>query len=223
MKRMSVLKIEEIVFDKSIYPRTNTWWGTSYRYSEMMKAGAKFPPIIVGKLDGKYILVDGKHRLEAYQKLGQKHVSCEVLTDLTKKELFVKAIELNVAHGQTLSSYDKVRIVEALKKMDYSMPQIAKIVQIPADKITQFVATRMTVNPAGEQMILKASLRHLSDKQVPVAEYQQTDLSGRSQFQMVNQLIQIFKYEQLARVDKDFIETVETLYKLIGEFLERNS
>ena len=43
-----IIPIKDIFFDETIYPRQSTWWATSYKYSEEMKAGAKFPPIIVG-------------------------------------------------------------------------------------------------------------------------------------------------------------------------------
>ena len=52
-------KIDELVFDWRLYPRKSIDYRIVYRYAKALKAGAVFPPIKVGLLNGVKIIVDG--------------------------------------------------------------------------------------------------------------------------------------------------------------------
>jgi len=218
-----VLPINEIEFDESLYPRQGYWWATAYTYSQEMKAGAKFPNITIWYCNGKPILLDGKHRWEAYRLNKETHVTCNVLSRLTREQAFVKAVELNIANGQSLSPYDKMKIIKKLEDMKFDMETISKIVQIPFTSISQFIAKRITLNPAGGQQILKAPLMHLSENQVIVSDEDQDKLSGNSEMSMLNQMIQIFENRNLIRTDDEFLGKLSILYGLISDFISSKS
>jgi hypothetical protein len=217
--KMKVLPLADIVFDNSIYPREKPFWGTICRYSDEMKAGAKFPPITVGFLNGKYVLVDGKHRIEAYKTNQETHVSAHVLYGMNKEQLFVEAVRLNVINGQPLSQFDKVKIIRKLEEMHYETIEISKIVQVSMDTIEQFVARRITVTRAGEPMVLKSALKHMAVLQTPIEEGQQDTISVRSELSLVKQLIQIFE-NRLYRHDIEFIGAITELKDLVDKFLD---
>ncbi|MBE3588138.1 MAG: ParB N-terminal domain-containing protein [Thermoanaerobacteraceae bacterium] len=65
------MKINEIIVDETIYPRTEIDPETVARYREALEVGVTLPPIVVMP-DGR--LLDGRHRLEAYRQLGAEAV-----------------------------------------------------------------------------------------------------------------------------------------------------
>ena len=118
--RTQLISIDQIVFDETIYPRCSWGWVTAYDYAQSMKAGAVFPPITVAEYGGKFILIDGKHRVEANKSNKQKHIQCEVLKGLTKQQMFLEAIKRNIINSRPLTPQDKAGIIIHLKEMkDY--------------------------------------------------------------------------------------------------------
>ena len=124
-KIISKVKLAEIYFDEDSYPRTQPSWQTSYIYSQNMLAGSKFPPITLALLNGKKYLVDGKHRYEAHRILKKKSISAEIFTGWNKRKIYEEAVKRNVAHGQSLSPYEKRKIILKLRSMKYSNMDIA--------------------------------------------------------------------------------------------------
>jgi len=66
---MKQIKISDIVWDPSIYPREKWNMATVERYADAMISGDVFPPMTVEKETG--VLLDGKHRVEAYKKAAE--------------------------------------------------------------------------------------------------------------------------------------------------------
>jgi len=60
-----MIKLSEIVWEPSIYPRETWNTNTIAQYADVIKTGKRFPPIIVEA--GSKRLLDGKHRVEAYK------------------------------------------------------------------------------------------------------------------------------------------------------------
>ena len=69
-----LVKRSEIVFDEDCYPRDQSMDIIGYTYYESMKAGVKFPPIVVAQFEGKFILVDGWHRVEAHRRMKNDYI-----------------------------------------------------------------------------------------------------------------------------------------------------
>ena len=70
------LKIDEIEIDEDIYPRINKWKKeTVDSYADALKAGAKFPPLEVQKVNKEneiiIIVLDGVHRIKAHEKYNE--------------------------------------------------------------------------------------------------------------------------------------------------------
>jgi len=215
-----VLPLKDIVFDENIYPRQSSWWQTSYKYAEEMKAGARFPPITVGFVNGRYVLVDGKHRNDALLMNKETHTSVVVLYGYTLDELYIEAVKLNRAHGVGLTSFDKVKIIKRLEDMKYSLGDIATIVQIPLGSIEKFVAQRITLNPLGQVTVLKSPLKFMAGGTITMTDEEQDTLSVRSEISLVNQMTQIFSNPKMLRVDITFVDAIEKLYQLIQDFLK---
>ena len=74
-----LLNVKQVVMDKQLYPRMNVDRVTVARYYNALKAGATFPAIRVALIDGKYLLMDGAHRLEAHKGVKHQTIEAEVV------------------------------------------------------------------------------------------------------------------------------------------------
>ena len=140
-EKTKILGIEEIIFDEELYPRIQYNWMDVMNYQYAMETGSKFPPITVAELNGKYYLVDGKHRIEAYKKLKEDFVTCEIIKVSNTKEIFEEAIKNNSKHGLAFRSGDKERIIKRLQELDFKTEKISELLNIPIKNIETFGAT----------------------------------------------------------------------------------
>lgn len=193
-----LLRIKQVFFDKTLYPRTQTDWMTTYSYSEAMKSGAKFPPIVVAQEGRKYILVDGKHRLDAMLINKETHIQAIILSNLTKPQIFAEAVKANSAHGRKLSNQERAYCIQRLQEFHYDLGDIAQLVHIPANKLTTYVSNRLTSSVTGNPIILKAPLTYMAGSVVQneVIDGQQV-LAARGQYQIINELIFLLKTNSL--------------------------
>ena len=73
------IKLSDIKAEDEIQQRINTSSSTVEDYTEMIKGGFKFPPLIVYRdPDGDNLLADGFHRFKAYEKAKKESAPCEV-------------------------------------------------------------------------------------------------------------------------------------------------
>jgi len=211
-----ILPIEQIVVDESVYPRCKWGWQTAYDYAMSMKAGAEFPPIVVAELGGRTVLVDGMHRLEAYKQNKESHVQCNILTGLSKDQVYLEAIKRNIINGRPLSSQDKVKVIIDLRKMKISEVEISKIICIPLGKVENFVVDRITNTLTGEQVILKAPMKSLAG--VPIddsAVLSQQVFSANGQMAVVDQMISLMETGAIKLDSKTIVNKLKILRKLI--------
>lgn len=68
---MTNIKLDQIVWDGSIYPREKWNTNTIEQYADVIKTGKRFPPIVVEQ--GTYRLLDGKHRVEAHKRYAEMY------------------------------------------------------------------------------------------------------------------------------------------------------
>lgn len=196
---------KDIVIDEELYPRNGLWWQQAYDYSEAMKTGAQFPPIVVAKSRKALILVDGRHRLEALKilygrkKFAKLQVKCEVLMFLDKSKIYEEAIRRNVTHGLRFSIQERLKIAEKLKVMNYTTEKISKIIQVPLQKLKQLQTARVIHAISGEPIVLKKTVEHLSKKErVPKdIEFIQEDMKGQSQLELIRELVVLIKTKTL--------------------------
>ena len=147
-------KIKDIYIDDDIYPRINKSNKTIEAYIESLKAGAKFPPIEVQKINNEgteqIILLDGLHRLEAYKesKIDEIDVIFWKEDILNKKEylndLRLRAANLNIQHGDRLSHEDMKQTSRKIATDDpekkYTEQKIADQLGIPQQTVHDWIA-----------------------------------------------------------------------------------
>ena len=138
--RRSILKIKDIVLEEKLYPRIKPNEAIINSYIRDMKKGDSFPPLYIGLFKGKNYLLDGWHRLEAYESLGDKYVNCEIKTTFTDfDDMFLAAFRANMAHGIRLNKNDKMRVANILSEMKYDVGDISKLTGITLKKIESAV------------------------------------------------------------------------------------
>ena len=220
---MKVLPVKKIAFDESIYPRSHVDWITKAKYYNALKSGAEFPSVVVGYWRGRYLLIDGAHRLEAHKDFKTKHLDVEVLKGLTKQEMFIEAVKRNAQHGRQFSAQEISKVVVTLTEWKVAKTEISKIVAIPADELKKFVADRLTrVSETGKDFILKKAFKHLSGNEVPSAwnvEEIQVGYEGSSQEKILDEAIKLFQSRLIDMKNKVVKRKVKSLAKAIKEYI----
>lgn len=215
----STVKTSDIKFDVSLYPRAGHDWRTSYDYAQSMKSGAVFPPVILAKYNNQLILVDGKHRLEAYKTLKIDTVKAEVYIGWSKKKIFEEAIRYNISHGRVLSPYEKRMLALKLRQFGYNDAQVSELIQVPLDKVESFVAQRLVNAITGDvecEAIIKGPLKHLAGQTVSegVIESQKMYYS-RNQVTLLEHLIRIIESNELDSADPKVSGLIDRLKELL--------
>jgi hypothetical protein len=116
------LRIADLVQSEYIQPRVRITQEIVYEYMDALQRGDKLPPVLV-MCDPKtkeLFLVDGFHRVQAYERLGRKYILAEVRSG-TARDAIVVASGLNTTHGLRRSNEDKRLVVTRfLRDVDWS-------------------------------------------------------------------------------------------------------
>jgi hypothetical protein len=134
---VQTLKIAYLQMPKTFYPRNSVNMMIVEKYANYIKAGAEFPPILVGRLHNHLIVVDGWHRTHAYIKLRIKYIRAIVRDYSSEKDLFADAVRLNQGHGYSLTKHDRQRCIRRLKLMKFNPEEIMRLTSIPASEVTR--------------------------------------------------------------------------------------
>ena len=132
------LPLTSIRVDWTINARATIRREVSLDYAAALKAGAKFPPVIIF-FDGEtYWLADGFHRYVAYEIAGIPDISVEIrLGTLRTAALF--AVTANRFHGVRPSRSDRrraiVRLLEDPEWARWNDQQIASLCGAPSDMV----------------------------------------------------------------------------------------
>lgn len=187
--------LSDLTLPEDIYTRARgtPWWAHVHVYTEEMKAGAKFPPIIVGQLDDQLIVVDGYHRYQATKKLGIEHIQGILKKYKSMADLLVDAVAANNHHGIRYTPQDKSHIADLLQKHGLEPQKISELVRIPVEKLDKFTARNIT-GPMG-QKTLKGPLMHLvSQGKITEAEAYEVFQGRFSTMTIDDVIVQLINY-----------------------------
>lgn len=135
--KLSLEKIENIMLDWKLYPRKEIDQKVVATYAKAILAGAMFPPIKVGLINGRKILVDGAHRTRARTQLKMEHIDCLNHRFESEAVLFAEAVRCNSSHGKNYTSDEVADNIRRLKKYKFDPSEIQKIVHVPASEFTR--------------------------------------------------------------------------------------
>ena len=137
---MAVLAIEidKVDFDESFWPRFHENREAIEQYADTLSNGQVLPAIIVKKKpNGRYLLIDGYHRLQANKSLGYKKIEADI-EEMTDFEARALPVSLNAGHGVFLSNREKKEyILKQIKKGD-DLKKWAEMARVPERTIRRW-------------------------------------------------------------------------------------
>jgi len=132
---MNKMKLSEIIFDETIYPRINR---DDEKINLYRQAIDLLPPIIISK---NKKLIDGYHRLIAYRLEQKKEIEVETLNITEDQDIYLEALKRNSSHGMQLNLAEKKRAAIALyEKYRFTEKKIAKILSVTQQSISNYIA-----------------------------------------------------------------------------------
>lgn len=188
---MDLLEIKQLELPEDIYTRArgSPWWANVHAYAEEMKAGAKFPPIEVGRLNDRLIVVDGYHRTEAHKRLGIEYIQANVKTYTNVKDIIYDSVKANNHHGVRYTPQDKAHIAKLLGVYGFDEEEISALVKVPVDKLNKFTVKNFS------DKTLKEPLMKLVNKGVlTIQEAYEVDQGRFSTQSLDDVLVQLINY-----------------------------
>lgn len=137
---MTKIELSMIKWEPAVYPRSKWSTATIERYADAMEAGEVFPALTLQ--DGTNILLDGKHRLEAYKKAGIKEVPVDFVKIPDGVPIRLFAASLSARHGDRMSNGDLKDIVREVytENPEYKGKDVAKLLSISEGTVSGFVS-----------------------------------------------------------------------------------
>lgn len=211
---MKEIPIETIHLDDKIYPRTaGTEWHTVLSYRQAMESGQKFPPVVLTpREEGGYFLIDGWHRVRAWERLGMKAVKATVLRPMSKRAALEESLRRNMAHGRPLTFQDKLEAYRRLKRAGYDLEKVAGILHIPPGRLQKYVKSRIKRTTDGAEIVLKPTVKHLAEVEAENVEDLKI-LSLDSQLRLIKNLIILVRNGWIERSEsvQDAMEELKSL------------
>jgi len=183
--------ISELETPEDIYTRArgSPWWAHVHVYAEEMKAGAEFPPILVGEFEGRLIVVDGYHRVGASKELGLEFIKGKLKKYKSIVDLVEDSVKANNHHGIRYTPQDKAHIAKLLEEYGLEKQTISSLVRISIDKLDRFTVRNFSNGT------MKAPLARLvRDGKITQAEAEEVDQSRLSTMTLDDVLVQLINY-----------------------------
>ena len=194
MKTIQIKYIKELEEVKSLRNKSNE--EAIGKYMEKFESGTT-KPIQVKEINRQeYILIDGKHRLEALRRLKRNKVDVECL-EINEEEIYSKAVEANQEHGIPFTKEEEERILINLVEQGKTQQEIAKVFHVGQSAISN----RINRNP-----ILKKSL---SDK-INISTVNEL-LQGKNQSEVANNYG--ITQGRVSQIWNDWLNEVNELYE----------
>lgn len=105
-------------------------------YAAAMEGGSKFPPVVVWQRpDTKYVVVDGNHRVAAYDLAEIDKTDAYVTAQLTDGQKAALTYEANTKHGLPTSLDERLRQAVNLVEMGTTQKGASQMLGIPSHKV----------------------------------------------------------------------------------------
>lgn len=189
--------LDELVFQRDLYPRHDLSDGNLRRLAQVRDAGRAFDPVIACRQTR--IIIDGAHRWTAARRRGDPDIAVEWRDYDSDAERFEAAARLNSVHGLALSSHDRLRVIEIGEHLGLKEVQIADALAMSTAALRALKPRYATVREAAEKgteelrrrVPLKASVRHLSGQEITPAQEREImgSAPGSSYLLLVRQLL----------------------------------
>ena len=247
------VKAAELVLDTALYPRSSINHIHIDQMMQALRVGRTLPLILVTeKNDGvpKNIIVDGVHRLRAYQRLYGEGVEIVVETRSFESlhEVYLASLELNSDPKRAFSPHEiaaalikgvqmgigvsvlanRLAITEGRARRyieKRSSPRMVETVAEDGSKVTtkQIVMNNVAQTSGGEDIALKSPLLWLAGYVLTPAQEEANQRSdGMSLKWHLGQTYMLLTHEAVDVSNEDERELMVEVRKEIGEWLKRH-
>lgn len=111
------------------------------RYVAAMRNGDLFPPIVVYKRSGKYIIVDGNHRLVASRRAGASRIwAYEISAQTPSETIELLTAEANTRHGQPTTAEWRARQAVYLSSIGHARDVVASALGMSNSAVSSALA-----------------------------------------------------------------------------------
>ena len=136
---MTEISISDVVYDETIYPRSEWSQATVNRYAEALNAGDVFPPIVLERSTNR--LLDGMHRWQAHKQALRDTIAA-TFSDVPEgvpPKLY--AASLSTKHGDRIRHDELKDIAREIteENPDYDQKTIAKYASVTRQTISKWV------------------------------------------------------------------------------------
>lgn len=167
---MTALALSAVVFDETIYPRSEWQQSTVDRYAEALAAGEQFPAIVLER--GTNRLLDGMHRARAHRQadIEQIEVDFHEIPPGVPAKLY--AASLSTRHGDRITRDDLAAIARdiATENPDYSLETIARYCGVTRQTVSKWVgdiaARRRLVRKVRAQLLARAGYTNVASAEL---------------------------------------------------------
>src|SRR5215471_326426 len=187
---MPTKQIASLVLDETIWPRHSISDPNVGALVEAIHAGANLPPVLIDRASG--VVVDGFHRVRAYERVFGPEYEIEVRTKQYKdrRAMLADAIALNVGRGSDLNRWDLTRCIVLADEVGLPFNNLAALLQWQPERLAAYRDTRMGTTLDDRKVMLKRSLRrHLNKPLTKAQEEVNKHATGMSPLFLVNQII----------------------------------
>lgn len=211
---MPKVKIEKLVLDYNLYPRTEV---DSVAVTDLVaakEAGATLPPIIVDKKSMR--VADGFHRINMCKRLKIDKIDVVFKDYATDAELYLDAVLLNAQHGRKLSRYDQIRIITQAEALEISPVLIAESLNITVER-AETLKIKKTAVTKGKILPIKRTLAHLAGRQLSSKQTKGNEKAGGMQpLFYINQVLNLVENDLIDWGNEKVIEALRDLSKKIN-------
>ena len=183
------LSLNELHVEDSYWPRATLDDFTVEQYRDALLRKDEFPSLVVSAINGKWVVLDGVHRLHAYQNIREiarnkvvgidtqdqvnesddYSIQCRVATVPANEEPIIFSSNLNRKHGKALSTADYKKVAEQFYLANYGASTTKLAAQIHMDLKTfrKYVAPLVSqYKEEREEKLQQLQEKKLSDREI---------------------------------------------------------
>lgn len=212
----TTMRRDAIKVDETLYPRFGQDSNLKSSYAEAMRAHAEFPPI---RVDQNGRLIDGVHRLGAYDINGVSTIPVERIRVKDDVEFFKLAMTANAHHGKRYTSIDYANIVLKGRELGLSDEEIAPLVYVTPGFLADVTRDWFALNNKKEQVALKRTIKHMRGRQLtPEQVIANKKLAGMHPTFYMNQIILLLDNDLIDTENAKQLEWLQKLQESLGQF-----